>query len=116
MTSLNPPEDDRQGQPDEDTEAILSRRRFLISSTLAGAGLGGAMSGCGPYSRPCLTLPRKPPPPQPPGPKPCLKVPAPPEPEPPKPEPKVCLKVPAPAEPEPPKPEPKVCLKVPAPS
>ena len=52
------PEDTQQRQRDEDTEAILSRRRFLIASTLAGAGMGGALSGCRP---------------QPPEPKVCLK-------------------------------------------
>ncbi len=92
MTSDEPPEEDRQGQAAEDAEAILGRRRFLIVSTLVGAGIGTAMSGCGPYSRPCLKLPPR---------------------QPPQPEPMVCLQGPEPS--QPPKPEPKVCLKVPAP-
>jgi hypothetical protein len=51
---------------DEDAEAILGRRRFLIQSALVGAGLAGLGAGCQPFARPCLTLP--------PEPKPCLKV------------------------------------------
>jgi len=74
-------------RPEEDTEAILGRRRFLIASALAGAGIGIALSGC-PMT--CLSYA--------PNPRPCLEV-APPEPEP---EPQVCLEV------EPP--EPQVCL------
>ena len=35
-------------QADGDTEAILRRRRFLIESALAGAGLGALLTGCEP--------------------------------------------------------------------
>ncbi len=78
----------------DDTEAILARRRFLVQSTLAGLGVGVvAVTGCAP--KPCLTL----------VPDACLK--------PPPPDPEVCLK-PAPPDPKPclkPKPpEPKPCL------
>ena len=78
---------------DEDTEAILNRRRFLIESTMAGAGIGAVLSGCeaqpGPEAKPPESRP-------------CLKI---------KPEPRQCLDVP----PDPPtsKPtEPQVCLSV----
>jgi len=87
---------------DEDTQAILDRRRFLIESTLAGAGLGALAAGCDTEKpRPCLSIakepqpclsvikepPKKPDtatPPQPclsppPEPRPCLEVPAPPK-------------------------------------
>ena len=108
MTSHEPPEDAREKQEDEDTEAILSRRRFLIFSTLAGAGIGPAMSGC---QR------------EPPKPKVCLKVPSrEPEPPPPKdvlppgPGPKVCVSVPREKRlPGVPPPKAKVCLTVPEP-
>jgi len=74
MTSHEPPEDVSPRQGEEDTEAILSRRRFLISSTLAGAGIGAALSGCRtepPEPKVCLTpLPPK----QPPEPKACLSI------------------------------------------
>ncbi|HUT34349.1 MAG TPA: hypothetical protein VNE39_12760 [Planctomycetota bacterium] len=67
---------------DEDTRAILDRRRFLIKSTLVGAGLGAAAAGCdllGPRAclappQPCLSVA---PPPQPclsPPPRPCLSI------------------------------------------
>jgi len=95
MTSHEFPKHDRQRQGDEDTEAILSRRRFLIFSTLAGAGIGspcwaaspshpkrrcGSKSRrarhrrlCPPATEPCQEgqLPK------PPAPKPCLSVPPP---------------------------------------
>jgi hypothetical protein len=102
-----PPEDARQRPEEdcEDTEAILARRRFLIASTLAGAGLGVALSGCQP--KPCLKVKE-------PGPRVCLSV---------KPEPRVCLTVdpelPKRPKPDPPKegasanpPRPEVCLSV----
>jgi len=31
---------------EEDTEAIMNRRKFLIESTLVGAGLSAALAGC----------------------------------------------------------------------
>lgn len=68
------PEDDREdGGTSEDREAILRRRRFLIQSALAGAGIGALLAGCAPKPKPgpCLTVV---PPPQPPKPGPCLKV------------------------------------------
>ena len=85
-------------QKNDDTEAILERRRFLIRSTLAGLGVAAAtaVSGC--------DRPEK-----------CLKVKPPdPKPKPPKdePEPKVCLKT---VKPGPPEPEPKPCLSIEAP-
>ena len=99
MTSDEPPEEDRQRQGDEDTEAILSRRRFLIFSTLAGAGVGAALSGCRPeppQPKACFTSstwqgPGPPPelrssqevrPPKPPEPKPSPEAKASPEPRP----------------------------------
>ena len=101
MTSHEPPEDARRRLGDEDTEAILSRRRFLISSTLAGVGIGTALSGCERFARPCLQLAPPPQPPQPPKPEPGPKA-EPPQPPKPEPEPAPCLKLPAPPEPEPP--------------
>jgi hypothetical protein len=67
---------------DEDTEAILNRRRFLIESTLAGAGIGAVLSGC--EAQPCLKI---------------------------KPEPRQCLDVP-PDRPTSKPTEPQVCLSV----
>ncbi|MBM4042246.1 MAG: hypothetical protein FJ290_27450 [Planctomycetes bacterium] len=55
---------------DEDADAILNRRRFLIESTLAGAGLGALAAGCEKEPQPCLKV-------APPKPSPCLKLPAP---------------------------------------
>lgn len=68
------------GKKRADAEAILSRRRFLIGTTLAGAGLGAAAVGCDPgwYSPgPPPPKPKDPPPPPPPPPKdpPKFKVP-----------------------------------------
>ncbi len=78
---------------DEDAEAILNRRRFLIGSALAGAGIGAAAVGCDHWRH------HGPPPP----PKACLTPPPP----------KVCLTI------VPPKkcvvPPPKVCLTPPPP-
>ena len=106
MTSHELPEDSRVKQGDEDTEAILSRRRFLIFSTLAGAGIGQRCWAAGPShrSRRCASKSRRarhrrsrPPEPnpcpegqlpKPPEPKPCLSVPPPPRPQPPSPGPK----------------------------
>jgi hypothetical protein len=127
-----PPEDKPRQHVDEDTEAILSRRRFLIQSTLATAGLGVAASGCKPEAclepQVCLT-PAPPPDVQPqvcldvvePEPQVCLEE----EPEPQvclsvEPEPQVCLDVELPV-PEPQvclseEPLPDVCLSVPAPA
>ena len=91
---------------DEDTEAILNRRRFLIESALAGAGLGAVLSGCEDETAPRACLSVAPPPKTclqpPPESRPCLKI---------KPEPRQCLDV----IPDPPtrKPtEPQVCLSV----
>ena len=59
MADPNEQAKSRGERPDEDTEAILNRRRFLIASALAGAGLG-AVAGCDP--EPCLKVgppPRK---------------------------------------------------------
>ena len=57
---------------DDDTQAILRRRRFLIQSALAGAGLGALLTGCRPEPHACLSV--VPAPPKPPtGPKICLK-------------------------------------------
>ena len=36
------------GRPEEDREAILSRRKFLIESALASAGITLGVAGCGP--------------------------------------------------------------------
>ena len=75
-----PSEGDSVPRPDDDTEAILSRRKFLIASALAGAGIGVGATGCGSKPRPspnvyggaCLSVPprhvREPGPPQPPEP------------------------------------------------
>ena len=60
-----------------DTEAILDRRRFLIESTLAGAGLGAVLAGCDNSSGPhaCLSIePQRRPKPKPPESQPCLSV------------------------------------------
>jgi hypothetical protein len=134
------PNDDRGARRDEDTEAILRRRKFLIQSALAGAGLGALLAGCEAEPKVCLEVTPDGPNPniclQPPkvgtkaGPKPgteaapklktdaaartCLSVP---------PEPGPCLKLPAPrthtgakvclklAPPK--KPKPRVCLSLP---
>ncbi len=53
-----PDANDPAARPDEDTEAILSRRRFLIQSTLAGAGIGAVASVC--EARICLSIIRDP--------------------------------------------------------
>ena len=105
MTSREPPGDAREGQLDEDTEAILSRRRFLISSTLAGAGLGAALSGCRPeppQPKVCLTTPR----PEPPYARPDQRVPPPEKPPPVEPKPQPCLEVPRSEKPRPAEPRP----------
>lgn len=97
---------------DDDTEAILRRRRFLIQSALVGAGMGALLAGCEPEV--CLTpqvcLKVAPPPSTKEGAKPATQA-----------EPQVCLELPAPktnkgaqvclklAPPER-KPEPKPCL------
>lgn len=65
--SIRPPKDEPEKQPNEDTQAILDRRRFLIESTLAGTGIGLAASGCRPQA--CLSVepdsgPRRSPPPE----------------------------------------------------
>ena len=96
---------DSDGRTDEDTEAILNRRRFLIQSTLASAGVGAVMSGCKAEPEPGICLSVDPPEPEP-EPEVCLDV-APPEPEP---EPQVSQDV-EPPEPEP-DPEPTICLTV----
>ena len=114
------PQTDDPNRREEDTEAILHRRRFLIQSTLASAGLGAVVSGCQPQV--CLSV-APPPEPQPcldvepPEPQPCLEV-EPPRPQPclseppaPEPRPEPCLKVVEPPQP-PPKPEPTVCLSI----
>ncbi len=101
--SIRPPMDEPEKLPDEDTQAILDRRRFLIESTLAGAGIGIAAAGCRPQA--CLSVE--------PEPGPCLSPP--PEDAVPGPtdEPEVCLEV-VPPEPPPPtgEPEPDICLSV----
>lgn len=89
----------------DDTEAILERRRFLIRSTLAGLGVAAAttVSGCG-ESKPKAKG----------EPEPCLKVMAPND----KPEPKPCLSVTKPkppdatAEPHIVRPEAEICLSI----
>ena len=71
MTSRKKLPDDRKLPGGEDTEAIMSRRRFFIASTLAGVGLGTVLPGCQeqrsglPEPQPCLSVtpPPKPPPP-----------------------------------------------------
>ena len=87
----------KQRDHDEDTEAILDRRRFLIESTLAGAGLGAVLAGCDNRSEPhaCLSI----------EPQPCLEV------EPPESQPCLSIEIGQPTtQPKPPGPE--VCLKV----
>jgi hypothetical protein len=69
---------DSESRPDEDTNAILSRRQFLITSSLAGAGIGVAAAGCrpkpdnfrpgNPFFQPCLSIARPRPDPEPPEP------------------------------------------------
>lgn len=69
---------DSQSRPDEDTEAILSRRQFLIASSLVGAGIGFAATGCRPkpenafpgypFFQPCLSIAKPRPKPEPPEP------------------------------------------------
>jgi len=60
---------DSKPQTDEDKKAILSRRQFLIASSLAGAGIGVAVTGChdrlgvcfsvpNPFFQPCLSIDR----------------------------------------------------------
>ena len=52
----NEREPDRANR-DEDTEAILSRREFLIKAALAAGGVSAALVGCGKAeSRPCLSI------------------------------------------------------------
>ncbi|MBC8874166.1 MAG: hypothetical protein H8E44_32405 [Planctomycetes bacterium] len=122
------PQSDDPKRREEDTEAILHRRRFLIQSTLASAGLGAVVSGCQPQAclsaapDPCLSVAPEPEPQPcldvgPPEPQPCLEV-EPPRPQPclseppaPEPRPEPCLKVVEPPQP-PPKPEPTVCLSI----
>ncbi len=41
---------------DEDTQAILSRRSFLIETTLVNAGLGVGLGACRPQNRPHVCL------------------------------------------------------------
>ncbi|HUT34348.1 MAG TPA: hypothetical protein VNE39_12755 [Planctomycetota bacterium] len=112
---------EKRKQRDEDAQAILDRRRFLIESTLAGATLGALAAGCDTDPQACLTPPRPPkpktageppPPPKPTTsatPQPCLEV-APP----PKPKtgtaPQPCLSMPAPKVCVRMAPKPKVCL------
>jgi len=70
----------REPLRNEDTEAILRRRRFLIESALAGLGVGALAAGCKeePEPKVCLTaLPPEPPPKKGTGPQVCLR-PAPP--------------------------------------
>lgn len=101
-------------EPEEDRQAILRRRRFLIQSALTGAGLGALLAGCEPDEpKPCLSIRR--PPKSTADPKPCLEV-APPEPATKTgtklmtgTEPEVCLSVPAPFKPTT---QAKVCLKI----
>jgi hypothetical protein len=62
--------ENRPSQPDEDAKAILSRRQFLIASSLAGAGIGVAATGCKPRPETCLSIA----PPPDPGPQVCLSV------------------------------------------
>jgi hypothetical protein len=81
----------------EDRDAILSRRKFLIESALASAGITIGVAGCGPSKKDtgpqvCLSIA--------PQPQECLKV-APPRPN-------VCLSPP----PQPPPPQPQECLRV----
>lgn len=108
--------DNSKKRPDEDTQAILDRRRFLIQSTLATAGIVAGAGGCRPEPEVCLT----PAPPEPQvclsvaAPEPCLDVSEPQEPPMPpdgsggnQPEPETCLDVSVPQHPEP---EPEVCL------
>jgi len=105
MTRYEPPEDDWEGQLDEDTEAILSRRRFLISSTLAGAGLGATLSGCRRQPQEpkvCLTLDR----PKPPYARPDQQAPPTEKPQPAQAKPQPCLEVPPPDKPPPAEPKP----------
>ena len=123
---------DEQERAREDTEAILSRRAFLIQSALAGAGVAAGAAGCDKKGKPAQA-PSKPRPqiclkkrgPRPDGSlRPCLSV-RPPE-EPPRPmtagDPKpgmndgarvpmgrACLGL---RQPDKPKPRPKVCLSV----
>ena len=78
--------DDPEKWSDEDTEAILSRRRFLIESTLAGAGIGALATGCRPQV--CLEVTPDP------EPRVCLEVESDPNAEP-----QVCLEVMAPEPP-----------------
>ena len=89
----------KQTPRDDDTEAILRRRRFLIQSALAGAGIGALLAGCAP--KPCLTVLQ---PPAEPTPRPCLAVVPPPQPSKPGP----CLKVVPPKKP----PRPGPCLSI----
>ena len=77
---------DRDERPDQDTRAILDRRRFLIASAMAGAGLGAVVAGCSCEPQVCLTVveprpkPGSKPATGPPEPKPCLS-PLPPKPK-----------------------------------
>jgi len=77
-------QDARAERLEEDTAAILSRRRFLIQSTLAGTGIGAGLSPAaaaprGPGAMPCLSTVDRPGP----APKPCFSPPPPPPPRPP---------------------------------
>lgn len=110
----------RRARRDEDAEAILSRRRFLIESAVAGAGLGALAAGCAEEerARPCLSVMVKelPKPGTATSPQPCLEV-APPQPcldvAPP---PEACLSVAPPPEPkEGQGPPPQPCLSLPPP-
>ncbi len=104
---------------DEDTQAILNRRRFLIESTLAGAGLGALAAGCGKEEpqKPqiCLSVAVPPEPPKKPGtatpPQPCLDVAPPPKPTTAT-APRPCLSMPAPQPCLKIAPKPKVCLSI----
>ncbi len=97
---------DNRPRSEEDTQAIMNRRRFLIKSTLAGAVLSGSLSGCKPEStaesepepEACLSiiLPTAT------QPKPCLEVESQPADEKPvRPTPKICLSR-VPVKPKPP--------------
>jgi hypothetical protein len=92
----------RPGEPAEDRDAILSRRKFLIESALASAGITIGVAGCGPSKKDpgpqvCLSVAPQPPPPdaafaQPPPPRPTVCL-----------QPQVCLSPP---------PQPQECLKI----
>ena len=106
MNDQQHPHDDQPPQ-DEDTRAILHRRRFLIESALAGIGAGAVLIGCDKKPagspKPCLSV--KAPPQTQPKPQVCLEV-----------EPRPCLSVaPSPATKPATRPEPQVCLSPPVP-